>query len=198
VHAYRPALLLLATLAGCGGAARHGVPRSGGAGTETAQPRPAAVRTCSMVGSGGLAANYRRRALVLGPLALGGLRTYSPRTPLPPARGARRGAYEVIAILAAGADVTITIPRYERSTVALIYDPGKFRDDGLYRVADLDHTMRLVACRSRRFNHGVSQFDGGFVVTRPQCVRLRVATSSGRSYRGRFPAGAPCPAGARG
>ena len=36
-----------------------------------------------MVGSGGLAADYRRRALILGPLALAGLRTYTARQSLP-------------------------------------------------------------------------------------------------------------------
>jgi len=56
-----------------------------------------------MVGFGGLAADYRRRALVLGPLALGNLRTYTPTQALPGTLNGRYGAYEVIAIVSAGA-----------------------------------------------------------------------------------------------
>jgi hypothetical protein len=150
------------------------------------------VRTCSMVGSGGLAADYRRRALVFGPLALGNLRTYTARQPLPGTVGGRSGAYEVIAIVSAGAEPVISLPRSEWSTVGLLYDPNKFRDDGAYRIRDLDQVVRFVACRSRSFNHGVSQFDGGFVVTRKQCVHFLVTIPHGRTYEGEFPAAAPC------
>ena len=71
------------------------------------------VRGCWMVGSGGLAADYRHRALVLGPLALGNLRTYKPDQPLPGTVGPRRGAYEVIAIVKAGSAPVPTLPRTE-------------------------------------------------------------------------------------
>ena len=148
-----------------------------------------------MVGSGGLAAAYRRRALVLGPLALGNLRTYKPDQPLPGAVGPRRGAYEVIAIVKAGSAPVLTLPRTEWGTVGLLYDPAQFRDDGAYLLKDTMHTVRFRACTSARFNRGVSQFDGGFVVTRPQCVRVLVITPNGHRYEGEFPAAAPCPPG---
>lgn len=145
-----------------------------------------------MVGSGGLAAGYRRRALILGPLALGNLRTYTARQPLPGEVDGRYGAYEVIAIVNAGTAPVLSLPRSEWSTVGLLYDPSKFRDDGAYRIRDLDQLVRFRACRATSFNHGVSQFDGGFVVSRPQCVRFTVSTPNGRTYAGAFRAAAPC------
>jgi hypothetical protein len=157
------------------------------------QARPGdRVRTCSKVGSGGLAGDYRKRALTFGPLALGNLRTYSASQPLPGAVDVRRGAYEVIAIVTAGGQPTLSLPRSEWTTVGLLYDPSKFRSDGAYRIRDLDQTVRFRACRSPRFNNGVSQFDGGFVVIHPQCVHFTVAIPAGQTYHGEFPAAAQC------
>jgi hypothetical protein len=147
------------------------------------------VRDCSMVGSGGVAPDYRHRALVLGPLALGNLRTYRPDQPLPGAVGPRRDAYEVIAIVEAGSARVLTLPpRTERSSVGLLYHPAHFRDDGAYLLKNTTHAVRFRACTSVRFNGWVSQFDAGFVVTRPQCVRVAVTTSDG--HRCEFPAAA--------
>lgn len=146
-----------------------------------------------MVGSGGLAAGYRRHALVFGPLALGDLRTYTATQPsLPGTLDGRYGAFEVIAIVNAGAEPVLSLPRFEWSTVGLLYDPSKFRSDGAYRIQDLDQVVRFRACKSLSFNHGVSQFDGGFVVTHKECVHFLVAIPGGRTYRGEFPAAAPC------
>lgn len=164
----------------------------GCAGASTSDTGPSvAVRTCSAVGSGGLATDYRRRALIVGPLALGNLRPYTASEPLPGTVDGRYGAFEVIAIVNAGTEPVLRLPRYEWATVGLLYDPAKFRDDGAYRLKDLDQVVRFIACKSRSFNHGVSQFDGGFVITRKQCVHLLV-TTRGRTYAGEFPAGAPC------
>jgi hypothetical protein len=163
-----------------------------GAGADQRSPA-VAVRTCSMVGYGGLAADYRRRALSLGPLALGNLRTFRPGMPLPGKVGGRYSAYEVIAIVNAGTRPTLTLPRSEWASVGLLYDPRKFRDDGAYRIRDLDQVVHFRACQSPSFNHGVSQFDGGFVVTHPQCVRFRVNIPGGHTYYyGEFPAAARC------
>jgi hypothetical protein len=125
-------------------------------GGSTSPAASVSVRTCSEVGSGGLAADYRERALVLGPLALSNVPTYEASQPLPGHVGKRYGAYEIIAVVRHGAKVA-----------------------------------RLEACKSASFNHGVSQFDGGFVVTRPQCVHFTV-TAGGRTYASEFPAAAAC------
>jgi hypothetical protein len=145
-----------------------------------------------MVGSGGLARDYRRRALIYGPLALGNLRTYTARQPLPGSMRGRHSAYEVIAIVNAGAKPVLSLPRSEWPSVGLLYDPAKFRSDGLYRLADLDQVVRFRACANQSFTHGVSQFDGGFVVTRSQCVRFTVTVPNVATYDGAFPAAATC------
>jgi hypothetical protein len=151
------------------------------------------VRTCSMVGFGGLAPDWRRRALIFGPLALASLRDYTAERPGPPGRiGKLYGAYEIIAIVNAGATPVLSLPRSEWRTVGLLYDPSKFRNDGAYRIQDLARVVRFCACKSPSFNRGVSQFDGGFVVTHAQCVHFLVSIPHGRAYQGEFPAAAPC------
>jgi hypothetical protein len=174
----------LGALTACGGASSHPEARS---------VPSVVVRSCSMVGFGGLRPGWRRRALIFGPLAFGDLREYTAGQPLPGRIGRRYGAYEITAIVQAGAQPVLSLPNSEWSSVGLLYDPSKFRDDGAYRLRDLDQVIRFRACRSRTFNHGVSQFDGGFVVTRRQCVHFEVQDSSGHTYTGEFPVAAPCP-----
>ena len=88
----------------------------------------------------------------------------------------------------------LTLPRTEWGSVGLLYNPAQFRDDGAYLLKNTTHAVRFRACTSVRFNGGVSQFDGGLVVTRPQCVRVVVTTPDGHRYQGEFPAAAPLPA----
>ena len=188
-------LIVGVLVAGCGGSTAR---RTAAVSTPAGGLPSVAVRTCSMVGSGGLAADYRQLALIYGPLALGNLRTITGREPLPPrAAGRRYGALEAIAIVTAGQEPVLSLPRSEWATVGLIYDPNKFREDGAYRIGDLDQVVRFTACRSPSFNHGVSQFDGGFVITRKQCVHFLVTVPGGATCRGEFPAAAACTAAHR-
>ena len=151
-----------------------------------------AVRTCSKVGFGGLAGDWRRRAVTLGPLSFPNLRQFTAQQQLPGTLDGRYGAYEIVAVVSVGATPVLSVPRSEWATVGLLYNPDKFRNDGAYRIRDMDQVVRFSACKSQSFNHGVSQFDGGFVVTRKQCVRFNVTLPSGRIYHGEFPAAAPC------
>ena len=52
----------------------------------------------------------------------------------------------MIAIVNAGAAPVLSLPRSEWETVGLLYDPSKFRNDGLYRIRDLDQVVRFRAC----------------------------------------------------
>jgi hypothetical protein len=150
------------------------------------------VRTCSKVGFGGLAADWRRRAVTFGPLSFPNLRQFTAHQTLPGTLNGRYGAYEIVAVVSAGATPVLSLPRSEWATVGLLYNPDKFRNDGAYRIRDMDQAVRFSACKSRSFNHGVSQFDGGFLVTHRQCVRFLVTIPNGPTYRGEFPAAAPC------
>jgi hypothetical protein len=111
-------------------------------------------------------------------------------------------ALESIAVIEAGASVTVAVPasersyvESERSYVALIYDKSKFRDDGAYRIRDLDWVVRFEACKDPHFNHGISQYDGGVVVAERRCFTLDfyIQGRAGKIER-RVPARARCPA----
>lgn len=120
-----------------------------GAGAPRRRAPSVATRTCSAAGYGGLRVGWRRRALVLGPLALAYLRAYTARPPLPPTLGDRHGAYEVIAVVTHGTRPVLSLPRAEWSTVGLLYGPNRFRTDGAYRLADMDQVVRFRACETR-------------------------------------------------
>jgi hypothetical protein len=146
----------------CGCAASAGVPAA------------TFVRTCNNgVGYGGVTSYSQSHALQVGPLSLGALGTLTLAS-LDPARPGqtRFGALEDIAVIKAGAVVTVAVPQSERSYVGLLYDTSKFRDDGSYRIADLDWVVRFAPCKNPGFNHGFSQFDGGVVVAGRRCFTL--------------------------
>lgn len=145
------------------------------------------VRTCRTSGKGGVSARSYADSLVVGPIALGSLGNATDDVlPNRPPQSSSFPAVESIAVLRAGSSVTVAIPSRERPFVGFIYDTRKFRDDGLYRIGELDHVVRFVACTDRRFNGGVSQFDGGIVVDGPRCVSLEFhIDSSARVVRRR-------------
>ncbi len=130
------------------------------------------VRSCDQpgVGYGGVTTESRREALHVGPIALGGLGIFK-RAQLEVARQ-RVGLIESIAVVKAGATVTVAVPVAERNYVGLIYDKSKFREDGTYRVKDLNWVVRFEACTDPTFNYGYSQFDGGIVIAGGRCFSL--------------------------
>jgi hypothetical protein len=176
-------LALLLAL-GCGsGHARH------------AAAVTAAVRDCASSGQHGLAGPPYPGALRVGPLSLSNLADPKAIQGIAPPMGGRYPALESIAVLAAAHEATVTVPMRERSTVGLLYDKSQFRDDGLYLVGALDASIRFTACKAPSFNGGVSQFDGGLVVSRPQCVELDFQVDSDpRTVRRYIAYGRPCPA----
>jgi hypothetical protein len=193
---WSPVALVMLGLMACGGGDRS-TPNPERAADDTAittSPAPGGplgadvVRTCRTSGKGGLSAQSYADSLVVGPIALGSLGNV-PDDVLPrrPAQASSFPAVESIAVLRAGSSVTVAIPSRERAFVGFIYDERKFRGDGLYRIDDLDHVVRFDACRDRRFNGGVSQFDGGIVVDGPRCVSLDFYVgSSPRALRRRI------------
>jgi hypothetical protein len=182
--------MLAAAPIGCGGA--HGADGPVSSQQSTTDAVGTVQRSCDTAGQNGLSPDYRHHALVVGPLSLGSVRDLPrPGDPLPRV-GARLGALEVIVVVPAGRQATLTIPRVDRSHVRLIYDQSKFRDDGAYLLRTLDSAVHFTACQSRRFNNGVSQFDGGFVVDGRRCVRFSVREPGSAVRTGRFPLGARC------
>ncbi len=161
-------------------------------------PATRVVRGCDSdhtgVGFGGVSADTLRHSLRAGPLALGGLGTIS-RSQLPPRRPGQQRftALESIAIIEAGAVVTVAVPAAQRRSVGLIYDQDKFRPDGQYRVKDLDFVVRFEACKDPAFNHGISQYDGGVVVAGRRCFTLDFYIAGRHAkVRRRIPAHGAC------
>jgi len=207
----RPVLVsicLAAALGGCGGSSAPAGPGGSTAASTTVAaaieraPRAQVVRRCDAhhtgVGFGGVTAESRRHALRVGPLSLGSLRTIEPPQLAGLGAGHQRNyPLESIAVIDAGAVATIAVPASERRFVGLIYDQGKFRADGRYRVRDLDWVVRFEACKDTGFNHGLSQYDGGIVVAGRRCFHLDFWTAP-RSPRVRrtVPGDRPCVPGA--
>jgi hypothetical protein len=146
------------------------------------------------VGYGGVPAESRAAALRVGPISLGSLGAIT-RDQLPLARlgQSRFPALESIAVIEAGAAVTVAIPAHERQFVGFIYTQDKFRADGAYRIRDLDWVVRFQACRDPNFNKGIGQFDGGVVVAGRRCFHLDFYIDGrGGVVRRRVPATGPC------
>jgi hypothetical protein len=184
------AVVVVSFFAGCGGSAQTAT---------TATPAATVARTCDAhhtgVGYGGVSAYAQSQALRVGPISLGSLGTLTlaslDRTR---ASQTRFWPLESVAVIDAGAVVTVAVPRSQRSYVALLYDKSKFRDEGAYRIRDLDWVVRFEACKDPHFNHGVSQYDGGVVVARRRCFTLDfyIQGRAGKIER-RIPAHGRCP-----
>lgn len=139
------------------------------------------VRGCRSSGEGGLGAVWSKQALHVGPIAIGELEALT-LDQIPPARRHQRWfpALENVVVVPAGMRATISVPRIERGVVGLIYDKADFHDNGLYDIQALESSVQFVACRDRRFNHGVSQFDGGVVVRGRRRFTLRIVVQGTR------------------
>jgi hypothetical protein len=161
-------------------------------------PAAQVVRGCDAhhtgVGYGGVSQSSLQQALRVGPLSLGALRTLQLSQLSQSRPGQLRfGAIESIAVIRAGGSVTVAVPASERRYVALIYDQNKFRNDGAYRISDLDSVVRFEACRDPHFNHGISQYDGGIVVVGRRCFTLDFYVSGQKgAARRRIPSTARC------
>jgi hypothetical protein len=197
LHSVACVLTLAALAAGCGSRPQASEPtgddsRTAGAATAqgdegAAPPQADVVRGCdghrTGVGFGGVSKEAFRGSLRIGPIALGSLRVFK-RWQLPAARAGQQRFYpiESIAVVDAGAAVTLAVAPADRDHAGLIYDQSKFRPDGRYRIADMDDVVRFEACADPTFNHGYSQFDGGFVVAGRRCFSLDIYVD-GHRYR---------------
>jgi hypothetical protein len=158
------------------------------AGTTTAPATPATaapgppgafVRTCQDSVYGDLGDGWRTRSVVVGPLAFVALRDAATQ----PASDFRRrdGRYQglkALAVVEAGAIVTVTVPAAERRHLALLYDPAAWREDNRYRIADGDTAVTFRSCPPAQTPPGAggTQFNGGFLVDGPRCATLEVST----------------------
>jgi hypothetical protein len=128
---------------------------------------------------GELAKGWRRRSVVVGPLALVALRDYAstPASDYRP-RGGRFPALKVLAVLEQGQTVTVAVAADQRRHAALIYDGRKWTADGYMALQAGDAAVTFVACKV-----GDTQFNGGFLVDSPRCLDLEVWVGNARHPR---------------
>jgi hypothetical protein len=144
------------------------------------------VRTCESSVYGDLGDGWRKQSVVVGPLAFVALRYAATQ---PSADFRRRGGHyqglKVLAVVEAGATVTLTVPAAERRHLALLYDPAAWKEDNRYRLGDGDTAVTFQSCPPEQTPPGAdgTQFNGGFLVAGARCATLEVATPAWRTPR---------------
>jgi hypothetical protein len=159
--------ILLSSLPACTSFGGSAVPTS-------SDDVPPFVRTC---GSAVFGTPNLRNAITIGPLVLVGV---------PQAAGLDRRAFEphdgrfqaikVLAVVPGPADVTVTVPSSQRGSVALLYDPAARANRYGFRFSSGDPRVTFASCGGTE-----TQYNGGFLATRPVCVRLEVESESRRA-----------------
>jgi hypothetical protein len=151
-------------------------PRDGGDAAAAAAPEPETVRPCRTAVYGELRPGWPKRAVVAGPLALLPYPEQRPKHFVPDA------ALKAIAVVRAGARVTLAVPEAERQRISLLYDFGPEPPRPL-RFSDGTSSVRFRACsRSGKYPGPAgypgreTQFNGGFFVRDAHCSAIEVWT----------------------
>jgi hypothetical protein len=159
-------LVALAALALAAGGAGS-TPRDGGDAAAAAAPEPETVRPCKTAVGENLR-GWSKPTVVAGPLALLAF-DRRPKHFVPDA------ALKVMAVVRAGARVTLAVPEAERQRISLLYDfwPGP----------DGTSSVRFRACSQSRkypspagYPGGETSFNGGFFVRDAHCSAIEVWT----------------------
>jgi hypothetical protein len=148
-------------------------PRGGGDSTAAAEPEPETIRRCKTAVYGELRRGWPKRAVVAGPLALLPYPERRPKFFVPDAE------LKVLAVVRAGARVTLAVPEAERQRISLLYDDSA----PALRLSDGTSSVRFRACpRSRKYPSPAgypgreTQFNGGFFVRDAHCAAIEVWT----------------------
>lgn len=177
------AMLLLAGCTGQGGAdgreASAPSRPAGPASSTTLTAERSTVRTCQSEIRARLGPDWRKDGVVVGPLAFIPLAdaANSPYLIFRNRIGGP-GFQQVKAVIEAGMTVTVRIAPEARHVAALLYDPSVFYKANDYLLEDGQQRVTFVACPNER-----TQFNGGFLVTRPSCVPLEVQVANASPRR---------------
>jgi hypothetical protein len=135
------------------------------------------VRDCSTSAYGDLGRDWRRQAVLAGPLAFAGIREGYRHVPSAPA--GRSWPLKLLVVVEPGAVATVTIGARSRRFASLFYDTGPLPD----RVGDTvpisagSLGVRFEACtrphQGHAWNRG-TQFPGYFLVGGRRCVEVEV------------------------
>ena len=129
-------------------------------------------------------------AVSLGPLMLVGIpqaaklssRAFKPHE-------GRYSAIKVLAVVMGSSDVTVTVPAAQRDWVSLLYDPTARATRNGFLLSAGDPRVTFKTCPGKD-----PQYNGGFIATKPGCVRLEVESgTSSESGSISLGAGVSCP-----
>lgn len=142
------------------------------------EPEPY-VRGCSSSAYGDLGRGWRENAVVVGHVAFVGMRDGYSRRYLDQLRPGRANPLKVLVVVDPNAAPTVTIATRSRPFASLGYNAIRQKDGTGVPLAAGTQSVRFQACRlvgSREpWNRG-TQFPGYFLVARPGCVYVDVAT----------------------
>lgn len=140
------------------------------------------TRSCADSVYGELGDEWRKSSIIVGRVAFVGARGYrdAPRRWFRPDDNGRYRTQKVMIQVENGDDVVVRVARRARKEAGLVYDPSLF--GRRLKIAATDYRVRFDVCSNIAENpHGaeVTQYNGGFVVSRARCVPLDVLTETG-------------------
>jgi len=138
------------------------------------------VRACDNSVFGELGRDWRKAAVIMGPIAFVGLRGWreGPDREFRSRHG-RYPALKVLAIVTGDSVISVSIAHRDTDRVRMLYDPSVWRDHNLYPLDAGDTTTVFGPCRP----HRSTQFNGGFLVTGRTCATLEVSPGGGQPLR---------------
>lgn len=175
------ALFALLAVAGAGCTARP-APTHSPPSRPVPSPAPRGyVRPCMSSVWGELGPVTPRTAVIAGPIAFIGLNGDAQL----PFRQLRAHSEEyipvkVLAVVKAGWQVTVTVPRPERNSVALLYNPDEFSLGSPYPLSAGDPVVTFPNCGGTQSSWDAgTQFNGSLLVRRPMCLHLDITAVRG-------------------
>jgi hypothetical protein len=164
-------LALTTLLAACTSTAPHPVRPSA---KEDAEPF---VRGCDSAVFG---EPNMKNAVTIGPLVLVGLpqaANLSTRELKPD--GGRYIPVKILAVVTGPTNVTVTVPKSQRDSVSLLYDPDARANKRGFLFSAGDARVTFEHCPS-----GDAQYNGGVIARAPTCVNLSVESGASSTSRG--------------
>lgn len=134
--------------------------------------------TCSESVEGPLQKGWQEQSVTLGPIAFHDLLDAASQPPATFQIGSdgRFGAFKTIAVVRAGAVVTVSVPAKDRFHYGLAYGQEGHRDSFL--LTDAAASVTFHACPSHE-----TQFSGGIVVVGPRCIQLTASAPGGERWQ---------------
>jgi hypothetical protein len=176
---------LTVAVSACDGSASQDANSDGEDASPSAASSDVPIRGCEASVYGTLPRGWRTTAVIAGPIAFHDLLNYTDPARFA-ARDGRWPGQKSLAVVEAGALVTVVVPRDARGRLALHYGVTGTHDN-LWAVSEGRSAWRFRACEDR-----ATQFNGVFIVAGPQCATIEVLVEGASApVRAAIPFGVP-------